>query len=243
MSAATLEPKAPADGLPVFVAKGRRRYRAVRVGKVALGIALAGWLAALCAGLIGFAPLPLPALSGSDDGQAVSAVRAQSADPRPVGPVTRRGPGGGGSGDKSSTAARRGGDAGGGPARSTTGTSDSPARTPPPSAGVAQTASTTGSSSNHATSPQPTSIPRPRPRTLRHRRPRLPRPRRLRLARRARPISPPRRARPTGAAARPRGHRPTRRKRLQLQIPRAAAACLAEDARRRLVRIDRAWAP
>lgn len=243
MSAATLEPKAPADGLPVFVAKGRRRYRAVRVGKVALGIALAGWLAALCAGLIGFAPLPLPALSGSDDGQAVSAVRAQSADPRPVGPVTRRGPGGGGSGDKSSTAARRGetpevAPPDQPPARATVPRGRrrpapaSPRRPPPP--GRPRTTQQVHS--------RPAS-PRPRPRTLRHRRPRLPRPRRLRLARRARPISPPRRARPTGAAARPRGHRPTRRKRLQLQIPRAAAACLAEDARRRLVRIDRAWAP
>ena len=158
MSATTVEPEAPTDGLPVFVANGTRRYRAVRVGKVALGIALAGWVAALCASLIGFAPLPLPVLSGSDDGQAVSAVRPQSPGPRHFERGIQRTPSDGGSGVKSSAAARRGGGTGGGAARSITGTSDTPARTQSPTAGVAQTASTTGSSSNQATSPQPTSI-------------------------------------------------------------------------------------
>jgi hypothetical protein len=159
MSATTVEPEAPTDGLPVFVANGTRRFRAVRVGKVALGIALAGWVAALCASLIGFAPLPLPVLSGSDDGQAVSAVGPQSPGPRHFERGTQRAPSDGGSGVKSSAAARRGGGTGGGgAARSITDTSDTPARTQSPTAGVAQTASTTGSSSNQATSPQPTSI-------------------------------------------------------------------------------------
>jgi hypothetical protein len=155
MSAATLEPKPPANGLPVFVANGRRRYRAVQLAKVALGLALAGWLAALCASLIGFAPLPLPALSGSDDGHAVSAVRPQSPAPASVGDGTRRGASDGASGGKSSTAGRSRGDAprGGGAARSTAGTNDTSARTQPPTADVGHN----GSSSNPAGSPKPTS--------------------------------------------------------------------------------------
>lgn len=157
MSAATLEPKPPADGLPVFVANGRRRYRAVQLAKVALGLAFAGWLAALCASLIGFAPLPLPALSGADDGHAVSAVRPQSPASQSAGDATRRPASVGASGGKSSTAGRSRGDApkGGGAARSTAGTSDTSARTSartqPPTADVGHN----GSSSNAAGSPQP----------------------------------------------------------------------------------------
>jgi hypothetical protein len=161
MSAATVEPNAPADGLPVFVANGRRRYRAVRVGKVALGIALAVWLAALCASLIGFAPLPLPALSGSNDGQAVSAVRPQSPDPRTFGDGVHRDAHYRPSGVKPSTAPRSRGD---GPSKgpadgSSAGTSNTVAQTHAPTADVTQTSSTSGSSSNQTTSPPPTSTP------------------------------------------------------------------------------------
>jgi molecular chaperone DnaK len=161
MSAATVEPKVPADGLPVFVANGRRRDRAVRVGKLALGIALAGWIAALCASLIGFAPLPVPALSSSDDGQAVSAVRPQSPDPRTFGDGVHRDAHYRASGVKSSTAARRGGGGSskGAADRSPAGTSNTVARTHAPTADVTQTSSTSGSSSNQTTNPPPTSTP------------------------------------------------------------------------------------
>jgi hypothetical protein len=50
--------------IPVFVAEGRGRHHAVRVAGGTLGLLLAGWLAALAAGLIGFAPLPAISLPG-----------------------------------------------------------------------------------------------------------------------------------------------------------------------------------
>jgi hypothetical protein len=143
MSTAALEPKPPAGGLPVFLANGKRRYRAVQLAKVALGLALAGWLAALCASLIGFAPLPLPALFGSDDGHAASASRLQSPGRPSVADGTRRGASDRASGGKSPTPGRS--------ARSTAGTSDARARTQAPTADVMRN----GSSSNPAGSPQP----------------------------------------------------------------------------------------
>jgi hypothetical protein len=64
MPVATLE-QSTAERSPVFVANGRRRNHGVRVAAATLGILLAGWLAALAAGLIGFAPLPKLAVPGT----------------------------------------------------------------------------------------------------------------------------------------------------------------------------------
>jgi hypothetical protein len=47
----------------VFVAGGRHRSHAVRLAAIALGLLLAGWLAAIAAGLIGFSALPELTLS------------------------------------------------------------------------------------------------------------------------------------------------------------------------------------
>lgn len=58
---------------PVFVADGRRRHNGVRLLGATLGLLLAGWLAALATGIVGFAPLPalpLPSSGPSDTAPA-----------------------------------------------------------------------------------------------------------------------------------------------------------------------------
>jgi hypothetical protein len=62
MRAATLDQPSK-DTAPVFVAGGRHRSHAVRLAAIALGLLLAGWLAAIAAGLIGFSSLPELTLS------------------------------------------------------------------------------------------------------------------------------------------------------------------------------------
>jgi hypothetical protein len=57
MEAANLE-QSSGDTSPVFATGRRHRSHAVRLAAAALGILLAGWLAALVAGLVGFSPLP-----------------------------------------------------------------------------------------------------------------------------------------------------------------------------------------
>ena len=84
MPAAKFEPNLSTDGLPVFVAEGRRRQNAVRLVKITIGLALAGWLAALAAGLTGFAPLPLLPLPGADQGHTAPVVRPQGSGDPPV---------------------------------------------------------------------------------------------------------------------------------------------------------------
>src|SRR5437773_1126653 len=61
---ATIE-QSTVEQAPVFVSDGRGRNHAVRVAAAALGLLLAGWLAALGAGLIGFSALPELALPGA----------------------------------------------------------------------------------------------------------------------------------------------------------------------------------
>jgi hypothetical protein len=70
-----------ADRTPVFVSDGRGRNHAVRVAAATFGLLLAGWLAALAAGLIGFSGLPKLALPGA--GAARTAPAAP--DPAPAG--------------------------------------------------------------------------------------------------------------------------------------------------------------
>ncbi len=73
MEARTVQQASTAEQLPVFVADGRRRNRAVRLLAATAGLLLAGWLAALAAGLVGLAPLPRLALPGAGQGDAISA--------------------------------------------------------------------------------------------------------------------------------------------------------------------------
>ena len=69
MEAANLE-QSSADASPVFVTGGRRRNHAVRLAAAALGLLLAGWLAALAAGLVGLSPLPELTLPGTGAARA-----------------------------------------------------------------------------------------------------------------------------------------------------------------------------
>ena len=78
MPAAILEQSSEPTS-PVFVAGGRRRNLGVRLIAAALGLLLAGWLAALAAGLIGFSPLPELALPGTGNGQTAAAAPEQGA--------------------------------------------------------------------------------------------------------------------------------------------------------------------
>jgi hypothetical protein len=169
---AMLEPKPQADGLPVFVANGRRRFRAVRLGKIVLALALAGWLAALSASLIGFAPLPLPALTGADEEHPVAAVRPQSSGDPHAGLATSRDARAGSSGRGSLTAGRGEGKTPkrGSGATSIPGDTSAPAGTQPSTTGDAQTSSdstssssTAGSSSQTSTTASPAPAPAPAP--------------------------------------------------------------------------------
>jgi hypothetical protein len=69
MPAATIE-QSSKDTTPVFVAGGRHRNHAARLAAATLGLLLAGWLAALAAGLIGFSPLPELTLPGTGSAQS-----------------------------------------------------------------------------------------------------------------------------------------------------------------------------
>jgi hypothetical protein len=71
------------DTAPVFVAGGRHRSHAVRLAAAAFGLLLAGWLAAIAAGLIGFSPLP--ELTLSRPGGAETAPAPPTHGPRTVG--------------------------------------------------------------------------------------------------------------------------------------------------------------
>jgi hypothetical protein len=70
MPAAIFEHSSSDEHAPVFVADGRRRHHAVRLAAATLGLLLAGWLAALVGGLVGFAPLPELALPGTGQREA-----------------------------------------------------------------------------------------------------------------------------------------------------------------------------
>jgi len=59
-----LEEGSSTEAIPVFVAEGRRRHHFVRLFGATLGLLLAGWLAALATGIVGFAPLPAIPLPG-----------------------------------------------------------------------------------------------------------------------------------------------------------------------------------
>ena len=80
MPAATLEYSSK-DRAPVFVSGGRRRTRAVRVAASALGLLLVGWLVAMAAGLVGFAPLPELALPGTGATRAAPALPVRASEP------------------------------------------------------------------------------------------------------------------------------------------------------------------
>ena len=80
MPAATLE-QSSKDTSPVFVAGGRHRNHAVRLAAATLGLLLAGWLAALAAGLIGFSPLPELTLPGTGSAQSAPAPPDQGPQP------------------------------------------------------------------------------------------------------------------------------------------------------------------
>jgi hypothetical protein len=71
------------DTTPVFVAGGRHRNHAVRLGAATLGLLLAGWLTALAVGLIGFSPLPELTLPGAGSAQSAPATPDQG--PQPAG--------------------------------------------------------------------------------------------------------------------------------------------------------------
>ena len=64
------ESDATTQQLPVFVTAGRHRHHAVRLAAATVGLLLAGWLAALLVGLVGFAPLGELPLPGSGHGQS-----------------------------------------------------------------------------------------------------------------------------------------------------------------------------
>jgi hypothetical protein len=80
MPAATIE-QSSKDTSPVFVAGGRQRNHAVRLAAASLGLLLAGWLAALAAGLIGFSPLPELKLPGTRSAQSATAPPDQGPQP------------------------------------------------------------------------------------------------------------------------------------------------------------------
>jgi hypothetical protein len=80
MPAATIE-QSSKDTTPVFVAGGRHRSHAVRLTAATLGLLLAGWLAALAAGLIGFSQLPELALPGTGSAQTAPARPEQGLQP------------------------------------------------------------------------------------------------------------------------------------------------------------------
>jgi hypothetical protein len=80
MPAATIE-QSSKDTLPVFVAGARHRNHAVRLAAASLGLLLAGWLAALAAGLIGFSPLPELKLPGTASAQSAPAPPDQGPQP------------------------------------------------------------------------------------------------------------------------------------------------------------------
>ncbi len=83
MPAATIE-QSSNDTTPVFVAGGRHRNHAVRLAAATLGLLLAGWLAALAAGLIGFSPLTKLTLPGTGSAQTAPAPPDQGAQPARV---------------------------------------------------------------------------------------------------------------------------------------------------------------
>jgi hypothetical protein len=102
MEAANLE-QSSGDTSPVFATGRRHRNHAVRLAAATLGLLLAGWLAALIAGLVGFSPLPKLTFPGADASRAPAvapergsgpAERNAAARPSPVGahasPVVRR---------------------------------------------------------------------------------------------------------------------------------------------------------
>ena len=80
MEAATLE-QSSGDTSPVFVAGGRHRSHAVRLAAATLGLLLAGWLAALVAGLVGFSPLPELTFPGTGAARAPAAAPEQGSRP------------------------------------------------------------------------------------------------------------------------------------------------------------------
>jgi hypothetical protein len=80
MPAATIE-QSSKDTSPVFVAGARHRNHAVRLAAASLGLLLAGWLAALAAGLIGFSPLPELKLPGTGSAQSAPAPPDQGPQP------------------------------------------------------------------------------------------------------------------------------------------------------------------
>jgi hypothetical protein len=80
MPAATIE-QSSKDTSPVFVAGARHRNHAVRLVAASLGLLLAGWLAALAAGLIGFSPLPELKLPVTGSAQSAPAPPDQGPQP------------------------------------------------------------------------------------------------------------------------------------------------------------------
>lgn len=76
MEAATLE-QTSGDTSPVFVTGRRHRSHAVRLAAAALGLLLAGWLAALVAGLVGFSPLPELTFPGTGAARAPAVAPEQ----------------------------------------------------------------------------------------------------------------------------------------------------------------------
>ncbi|MEK6271554.1 MAG: hypothetical protein AABM42_02775 [Actinomycetota bacterium] len=80
MPAATIE-QSPKDTSSVFVTGGRHRNHAVRLAAATLGLLLAGWLAALAAGLIGFSPLPELTLPGTGSVRSAPAPPGQGPQP------------------------------------------------------------------------------------------------------------------------------------------------------------------
>ena len=105
----------------MFVAGGRHRSHAVRLAAIALGLLLAGWLAAIAAGLIGFSALPELTLSrpgGAETAPALpnhgprttvgrDARSAQTSPAASTDPASRSG--------ETQEAGRQGGSVGGGP--------------------------------------------------------------------------------------------------------------------------------
>jgi hypothetical protein len=161
MPAATIE-QSSKDAAQVFVAGGRHRNHAVRMAAATLGLLLAGWLAALAAGLIGFSTLPGPGSAQSapappDQGPGLARERDASAHVSPVAPRLARG------GDQvsaagSSTPGASGSGTGGAAGQAGSGPGGT-GSTPPDSGGGAPQSQTTPPAGGTATPASPGSQP------------------------------------------------------------------------------------
>jgi hypothetical protein len=136
--------------VPVFVADGRRRHHAVRLLGATLGLLLAGWLAALATGIVGFGALPALPLPG---GGSSNTAPATHPDPVPAGPSGAAQPAIQRQSQVVHKSSSPGGSHGAATARGTSGSSSGSATTAPGGSARGSTTPPSGSGTGSATTP------------------------------------------------------------------------------------------